>query len=389
MTHVPDSSERIVVVGGGFSGLSTAVRLAQSGLPVTLLEKSQLGHAASTHNQGWLHSGAWFARAHPDLARHCYQSLLRTLEFCPECVEPDVEAMIYFSSEQETGLSGWMQAWDQVGIPYDGLARDELRDALPEADPRRIFAGARLPDRSFCPDVLLNRLAETAASVGVEIRPGTFVSGLLVKDRRVYGVAAGGHEEIHARLVVLATGAFTQGSFSDLFRPAAGGQSDYQLVCLKTQLRVLRPPLGCDPFCIVDAVGLNHLPHQESSVFGTSFWNVVTQADDEQVEPRGTAVLDAQLERLFPQGLSECGTVADFAGTTVQAMHVDQIEPGDAPLPTIIDHSREPCGVENVLSIFPGRATLWAHLAERVRNLVVDKLGSHQTVVSHPPWAVD
>ena len=55
------TSSRIVIVGGGISGLSIAARLAQAGMPVTLLEASHLGFGASTRNQGWLFSGAWFA----------------------------------------------------------------------------------------------------------------------------------------------------------------------------------------------------------------------------------------------------------------------------------------------------------------------------------------
>ena len=68
MSKLSSTSERIVIVGGGFAGLSAAARLAQAGLPVTVLEASKLGYAASTVNQGWLHSGAWFARTHPELA---------------------------------------------------------------------------------------------------------------------------------------------------------------------------------------------------------------------------------------------------------------------------------------------------------------------------------
>lgn len=389
MTHQPESTERIVIVGGGFAGLSAAVRLAQAGLPVTVLEKSMLGDGASTRNQGWLHSGAWFARSHPDLARQCYTSLQRTLAFCPDSVEADYDSMIYFSSEQEVGLSGWMQAWDQVGIPYKGLSRDELLRALPTVDPQQIHAGVRLPDRSFRPDVVLSQLAAAARNAGAEIRPDTFVSGLLADDRRVYGVGVGANEEIRARLVILATGAYSQSAFSQVFRPIAGCQSDYQLVCLKTQLRAIRPETGCDPFCVVDAIGLNHLPHQGTSIFGTSRWRVVTEADDEQLETQETDIFDTQLQRIFRSDFGDDYEAKDWAGTTVQAMHLEQIEPGDAPLPTVVDHSQEPCGIENVLSIFPGRATLWAHLAERVRITVLDKLGSRPTETSHPPWDVN
>jgi hypothetical protein len=58
----------------------------------------------------------------------------------------------------------------------------------------------------------------------------------------------------------------------------------------------------------------------------------------------------------------------------MQATHVDQVEPGIAPMPTVIDHECEPPRVTNLLSVFPGRATLWPRLAELARAAVLAKL---------------
>jgi glycerol-3-phosphate dehydrogenase len=387
VSHSCSSSERIVIVGGGFAGLSTAVRLAQAGLPVTVLEASKLGFAASTRNQGWLHSGGWFARTNPELARMCHESLQQTIEYCPDCIEQGFGSMIYMSLDEDSNSDDWTTAWSDVGIPYEEIKPSPTIGTFPHIERERIRWQLRLPDRAFRPDVLLSQLAATARNAGAEIRAETFVTGLLMEDRQVHGVAVGAHEEIRACLVILAAGAASAEGFSQLYQPEAGRQSECQLVCLKTHLRAIRPGLTGDPFCIVDGVGLNHLPHAGTSVFGTGRWKVVSNADDTEVEPQEIAIIEEQLEELFPAGLGEDVETTDWAGTTAQAMQVDQIEPGAAPLPTIIDHAQEPCGIENVLSIFPGRATLWAHLAERVRVAVLDKLGSRETEMSQPPWA--
>jgi len=88
MTKVPGlTKNRVLIIGGGIAGLSASVRLAQAGLPVTLFEESTLGHGASTRNQGWLHSGGWFAKENIHLASRCYKSLQQTIQCCPDCLE--------------------------------------------------------------------------------------------------------------------------------------------------------------------------------------------------------------------------------------------------------------------------------------------------------------
>jgi len=52
-------SSQVVVIGGGFTGLSTALHLAEAGKQVILLEASEIGFGGSGRNVGLVNAGLW------------------------------------------------------------------------------------------------------------------------------------------------------------------------------------------------------------------------------------------------------------------------------------------------------------------------------------------
>lgn len=387
MQGARQTSQRIVIVGGGVSGLSIACRLVQSGLPVTVLESARLGFAASTRNQGWLHSGAWFAPQHVDLARNCYESLQQTIEFCPDCLEPGLAGMAFIIPKPETDRIRWTNAWKQAGIPHEEWPLSDLFEQISEIDRAFVQQAFRLPDCAMRPDLLVTRLGAVAENAGAEIRAETPVSRLIVQDGSVGGVVTGAGEEIAARLVILAGNASGAALWPTETRSTAGGQSEFTRVALKSHLLALSPEVCRVPFCVVDGAGFNHVPHALTSVFGSDRWQVVSNASDQTIVADEIKFLWNTACELFPQLEPSDYEVTEWAGTTVQAMHIDQIEPGHAPLPTVIDHQQESPPTRNLLSVFPGRATLWPQLAEQARRTVMEKLGSHLQPTATPPWA--
>lgn len=386
-----DDCERILIVGGGFAGLALAARLAQAGLPVTLLEAaSRVGDQASTRNQGWLHSGAFFALDHPQLARWCYQSLRQTLAFCPEAIEPGLEGMLYVASRLETRTTAWTRAWDEAGIPYVEVPHNEALELLAGVDPGRIQRVFRLPDRAFRPDVLLEALAAQARNAGVEIRLQTPVTRLLSSDGATVGVVTGRGEEIRGCRVVLATGVLTSELAPWLLRPPSGTQPGYSPVIIKIHLVATHPELSRVPFCVLDAEGFNHLPHLQTSVFGNGSAPVVANPHDTAVERSAVDRLWQQVEEFFPAfDREEAHNVREWAGTTLQMLHVDQVTPGRAPLPTVINHHSEVAPGSSVWSIHPGRATLWAQVAEQARDRLLNDLNHREPITATPPpWHV-
>ena len=387
MSQRRTTTQRVVIVGGGVSGLSIAVRLAQSGLPVTLFEASKLGYAASTRNQGWLYSGASFAPVQADLARDCLESLRATEEFCPQCIESGIPTMAYLFSRPDSLKTPWTKAWDEVGIPYKPMTVEEVRKHFPTMNRESIQHAFALPDRAMRTDTLLARLAATARNCGAEIRTETPISKLMIDDdQTVNGVVTGTGGEISARVVIVATGAV---SLQDLDHPDPRDQSDYKRVGLKTHLMAVEPPVGILPFCVVDQEGFNHIPHEGASVFGSNHWVVATNPRNQSVDAPEVERIQRGVEHFFPGMIESARRVVSWAGVTMQAMHVEQIEPGQVPLPTVIEHSRNAPQLHNLVSVYSGRASLWVKLAEETRAVVLELLESDDLTTTRPPWTVD
>jgi glycerol-3-phosphate dehydrogenase len=380
-----NGSRRIVIVGGGISGLSIAVRLSQSGLPVVLLEAGALGRVASSKNQGWLYSGAWFAPRQPQLARMCHESLKQTIRFCPDCLEPATRSMIYVVTTPGANPADWTNAWEACGLPYENVPLNVVLDEtqIPESAVQHAF---RLPDRAIRCDTLLERLTAKAEYQGVDIRTESSVTALLKSGDQVRGVVTAKREEIEARLVILAANVGGAGLWPETSTTCL--QTEFTRVALKTHCLAIRPTLATTPFCLVDRDGLNHIPHGPASVFGTSRWIPVLDRTYQQAIGTELERLRNLVANLYPRCRFEEHQIDEWAGTTVQAMHVDQVEPGLAPMPTVIDHEREPPCLTNLLSVFPGRASLWPQLAEATRNVVLDKLKVGSPPTAMPPWAI-
>jgi hypothetical protein len=150
-------------------------------------------------------------------------------------------------------------------------------------------------------------------------------------------------------------------------------------------LAAFQPEAGRLPFCIPDAAGFNHLPHPPASVFGTDRWEPVRHLDD-YAEEKQVESLRSLVDDYFRELPASALSAVAWAGTMMQALQVDQIEAGQAIWPAVIDHARHAPHVQNLVSIFPGRATLWSRMAEQTRQIVIAKLETTPTRTAQPPW---
>jgi len=185
--------DRVVVIGGGIAGLSTALNLAP--LPTTVLVKARLGTEASTP---WAQGGIAAALGAGDTAElHAADTLAAGAGLC----DPSVAARVTAAAEV------CIADLAARGVRFDRGASGEIAFGLEAAHSRRriVHAGGDGTGRAVIET--LSRRARAAASI--EIVEDARAIDLSVEDGEVAGVTAVRGEEtifLRARAVVLATG---------------------------------------------------------------------------------------------------------------------------------------------------------------------------------------
>jgi gamma-glutamylputrescine oxidase len=201
-----DGPADVAVVGGGITGCSCALTLAEAGLRVRLFEAREIAGGASGRNGGFALRGG--AAPYPVLAESIGEEPTAALWRWTE-TELDELARLSGSAFRRTGslrLAADEEERDELRDEYDALRtagfaaewREDLPLPLAGRYPAALF---HPPDGVVQPARLVRALAERAATTGVEIHEHTRVSSL---------------DQAHADTVVIATDGYPSGLLGEL-----------------------------------------------------------------------------------------------------------------------------------------------------------------------------
>ncbi|WP_027526816.1 FAD-binding oxidoreductase [Bradyrhizobium sp. Ec3.3] len=135
----------VVVVGGGFTGLSTALHLREAGVDVAIVEAAEPGWGASGRNNGQVIPT--LSRPDPEdiIARHGAVGE-RFVHLLRDSASTLFEVARRYGIEAEQEQAGWVQPvhspgrikiaerrvrqWSKFGAPVELLSREQVRDML-------------------------------------------------------------------------------------------------------------------------------------------------------------------------------------------------------------------------------------------------------------------
>jgi len=214
-THAAD----VVVIGGGYTGLSAALHLAQSGARVTVVEAVRTGHGASGRNVGLVNAGLWTPpdQIEEKLGKSAGQKLNAALAKGPDLVFDLIEKHQISCEARRSGtlhcahcarglrdLENRHAQQARRGAPVRLLGKTETEARTGSS----IFHGALWDGRAgtIQPAAYAGGLARAAHGAGAIIHEASCVTGLARKND-IWRVATQ-DGEVHAPRVIQATNAY-------------------------------------------------------------------------------------------------------------------------------------------------------------------------------------
>jgi len=198
----------VVLIGGGSTNALTAVRLAEHGFRVTVLEKAKLGNGSSSRSAagiraqfsveetviGVQYSQWWYTQFH---------HILRTpSDRCQPVIHPNGYLFLYEDPQQAAPV--WKpgirrevaQAWQlaqanvamqqKIGLPVEILTPQEIHDRWPHIEPDRLVGATWCPSDGFLfPQMIYTEGFRRAQELGVSVKQDTEVLGARLRGGRI------------------------------------------------------------------------------------------------------------------------------------------------------------------------------------------------------------
>ncbi len=215
-----DITTDLAIVGGGFTGLSTALHAAERGIDCHVLEAKRIGYGGSGRNVGLVNAGLWLPPqdVRAKLGEECGSGLIKILGEAPSYVFSLIErhqirceatrsGTIHAAHSPRgfRGLARRAEEWHRLGAPVDLLSREEAAVKIGST----AFHGGLLDHRAgtINPMGYARGLARAALGAGANISTGVTVQRL--RREGAAWLLETDRGTVQAKWVVLGTNAYS------------------------------------------------------------------------------------------------------------------------------------------------------------------------------------
>jgi len=230
----------ILIIGGGATGMGTAVDAASRGYRTLLLEQHDFGKGTSSRSTKLVHGGVRYLRqGDVSMVLEALKERGLMLQNAPHLVRNQsfiIPAYDWWEGPFYTvGLKMYDVMAGKMGLgPSSHISREETIKALPNIETKGLKGGIIYHDGQFDDARMLVSMAQTCQGYGGQVINYLKVKGITKKNRLVSGVEARDEESgeeflIRAKVVINATGVFADEILKmdmpgapDMIRPSQG-----------------------------------------------------------------------------------------------------------------------------------------------------------------------
>ncbi len=226
---ITDTTVDVAIVGGGYTGLSTALHCAEKGLSAHVIEAEKVGYGGSGRNCGLVNAALWLPpqKVREKLGETYGPRFIKKFGSGPEYVFSLIEKHQIRCEVTRTGTihaahgpSGFKdlqerhKEWQRLGEPVDLVSREEVSKMIGTDH----FHGGLLDNRcgTINPMGYCRGLARAAVAAGAKISTGVRATKLR-RDGKLWKVETD-QGVITAKAVVLGTNAYSDDLWPNLKR---------------------------------------------------------------------------------------------------------------------------------------------------------------------------
>ena len=214
---IPHRPQNVTVIGAGILGAAIAWRLARRGVHVSLIDKDQPGHGASSHSFAWINAGAKEPIGYHNLNRRSLEMWPRFAACIGDDGDPDSVGLrwggkVSWESDPAAaeGLVARVRQLQSWGYPTRLIDADELKRLEPALDVGDVVAAEYSPNEGQVePQMVVDACLRRIREMSCEIHADTEVHGFeRYDDGRIRALAtASGSRDVD--VVVMAAGTAT------------------------------------------------------------------------------------------------------------------------------------------------------------------------------------
>jgi glycerol-3-phosphate dehydrogenase len=199
----------VVIIGAGCGGLFTASELADRRVRCLLVDKFPIASFASTRNQGWLQSGAFYAgKGDLEAAAACKRGAELLRGIFPEAIHQEHRG--YFLFHESSDQAPFLSHCHSAGIRAEDVSIKEIEGREPLVRGTRFKYAIAVDDRPFDAFAILSDLARRVSAKGVMIQEIRGLDAVTVeRSSGTWTVSCDSVVVATSRAIVLTGGAYT------------------------------------------------------------------------------------------------------------------------------------------------------------------------------------